>query len=159
MENPSLVVPLTENDITQSEASPREQQLIQALNGVANWRANKKKPAEPIPHELWFQIFALEEWYPPSQLRSFFSVSTKQYAVKKEALMSEQNEVSKAALKPEKAKASKSSVKQDTPQLCGVNIIKENKATKKSHAKINPYALEPLPSAKTLVVEFCRSDG
>jgi hypothetical protein len=35
-----------------------------------------------------------------------------------------------------------------SPKLCQVKIKAEN-----------PYSLESLPSAKTLVVEFCRSDG
>jgi len=35
MENPSLVVPLTENDTTRPEDSPREQQLIKTLSAFS----------------------------------------------------------------------------------------------------------------------------
>lgn len=159
MENPSFIVPLSENNIAYPENSPQEQQLVKTLSAFSHWRTNKKKPAELIPSELWHQIFALEEWYTPSQLRSFFSVSKKQYAMKREALMAVQNEVPKAATKPDKATAAVDFDISGAPELCEVNVINEKKTTKKNTAKINPYALESLPSAKTLVVEFCRSDG
>lgn len=138
MESPTHVVPLTESDTSCFEDSRCEQLLVKTLNAFSHWRTNKKRPAEPIPTELWQQIFALEQWYEPSQLRNFFNVSTKQYATKKTALISKKDE----AL-----------------ELCEVNVIKENKAPKKSEVKLSPYTLDSLPSAKTLVVEFCRSDG
>jgi hypothetical protein len=108
--------------------------LLSVLEEFSMWRANKKKPAEPIPNQLWEKIFALEEICPSAQLRRLFNISIGQYHKKF------------AELRPSDT-ATPKETKMPPQQLCQVTIKK------------NPYEQAPLPSAKTLVVEFCRSDG
>lgn len=119
-----------------------EQALMSVLNAFEQWRNTKKRIAEPIPDELCHQIFALEAYYSPIQLRRLFSLSTRQYHSKREHYFP--NEIKKPATKAIKKNAAPST----PPKLCEIKIKPES-----------PYALESLPSAKTLVVEFCRSDG
>jgi hypothetical protein len=109
--------------------------ILLLIEEFSKWRANKKKSAEPIPNQLWEKIFALEEIYSSAQLRRIFNISIGQYHKKF------------AELRPFVDTATTKETQTPVPQLCQVTI------------KRNPYEQAPLPSAKTLVVEFCRSDG
>ena len=160
METTSYTAPAVETNLNQPTLPTlREQKFNQALQDFSHWRVNKKKPAEPIPHKLWHQIFELEDWYTPSELRSFFSVSTKQYSSKKEALGGRQNLAIIKESTYENTKNPLEVTEDYTPQFCEAKLKNETKASPKSNVKSKLYALEPLPSAKTLVVEFCRHDG
>lgn len=126
-----------------------DQALSSALNAFEAWRVlNKKnKGTVPIPEELWRQIFSLETFFTGVQLRRFFNLSNRQYNTKRDkfvpnALIKTNITKSIDNMAPIKAPIA-------TPELCPVKLKKEK----------SPYALEPLPSAKTLIVEFCRQDG
>lgn len=120
-----------------------EQLLASTLRAFEQWRAEKKKSGEPIPEPLWQQIFSLEPFYSPSQLRRIFTISTRQYQSKKES-----NSPNRLALSTSDKTMPINNTSTPPPKLCEIKI-KTN----------NPYATEPLPSTKTLVVEFCRQDG
>jgi len=147
----SLATPIINEPI---EQSVEQEALVQALGAFSKWRAAKTTPAERIPSELWQQIFALEKYYSATQLRSFFSLSSQQYKSKKNIFSYNANQ----NLQQQNLDGTTSTASViNSPQLCQVNIKKEPKTKEKG--KLNLYKKEPLPSAKTLVVEFCRSDG
>lgn len=139
-----------------SSATEQALALAQALDGFSAWRANKSKLSEAIPDELWSKVFALETFYSSTQLRTYFNLSARQYSAKKADFrlpgIASAEQASQTAL----PKAPSSPI--PIPSLCQVTLQKEPKAANANEKK-SPYALEPLPSAKTLVVEFCRSDG
>jgi hypothetical protein len=142
----SLVIKPT----TQPETKPEEinrsdkagELLAATLAAFEQWRSGKKRIAEPIPEELWQKIFSLEPFYSSALLRRFFSLSTKQYAAKREALFPQRPPKSTPQVDTQSQTAA------SPVSLCEVKIKKPN-----------PYASEPLPSGKTLIVEFCRGDG
>lgn len=121
-----------------------EQSLITVLTAFKQWRKNKKSPSEPIPEALCRQIFSLEAYYPSLELRRFFNLSTRQYQSKREKYFP--NGIKASATESTELETGKSP--KEPPKLCEIKI-KPGSA----------WAHEPLPSAKTLVVEFCRSDG
>jgi hypothetical protein len=133
--NPSIKV----EELKKSEA---ELALAATLSAYQQWRVNKKKLSEPVPDELCQQIFSLETFYPAARLRRLFNLSTRQYETKRQKFSLN------APQKPLIAGSHSTPTPPPPPQLCQVKLKTEN-----------PYALEALPSAKTLVVEFCRSDG
>lgn len=124
-----------------------DQALMSVLNTFEQWRKNKKTSAEAIPDELCRQIFALESYYSAGKLRRCFGLSTRQYHSKREKYFP--THIKPAVEETSKQKpAAEMTPPLSPPKLCEIKII-----------PANPYTPDPLPSAKTLVVEFCRSDG
>ena len=142
-----------------SATQESQQHLSNALAAMVHWRNHKANASDPIPDEIWSQIFALENAFPVPQLRSLFNLSTKQYAGKRMKLI-------EAAMKPASSSLSQSEPAEQT-EFCKVTLKPEatmEKAAAIPKAKLSapapsPYALEALPHAKTLIVEFCRQDG
>lgn len=124
-----------------------DQALMSVLNAFEQWRKNKKTSAEAIPDELCRQIFALESYYSAGKLRRCFGLSTRQYHAKREKYFPSHM---KPAMKEkgQQKPAAEMAAPSPPPKLCEIKMIPES-----------PYATEHLPSTKTLVVEFCRSDG
>ena len=144
---PLLIKPTAQQKTKPEEITPSDKSgelLAATLVAFEQWRAGKKKIAEPIPEVLWRKIFSLEPYYSSALLRRFFSLNTKQYAAKRDVLFP----VTKGPLKPTRQVDTTSQTAASPMSLCEVKIKKPN-----------PYANEPLPSGKTLIVEFCRSDG
>ena len=81
--SPLLIPPKTHIQEIKNTATA-EQLLRATLNAVEQWRKNKKTIAEAVPDELCQQIFTLEPYYTPVQLRRFFSLSMRQYHSKRE---------------------------------------------------------------------------
>lgn len=130
-----------------NKSTKADQVLISVLNAFEQWRKNKKTNAEAIPDELCRQIFALESHYSAGKLRRCFGLSTRQYHSKREKYFP--SHIKPVVVETIKQKpAAEMAPPLPPPKLCEIKIIPES-----------PYATEPLPSAKTLVVEFCRSDG
>lgn len=125
-----------------------EQALASALNAFEAWRILNKqnKVSSPIPEELWSQIFSLEAYFSGVQLRRFFNLSTRQYSAKRDKLFP--NAPIKTAGPATVQREAPIKAPVAVPELCEIKLKKES-----------PYALEPLPSVKTVVVEFCRHDG
>ena len=142
------VLPLSIQTATKIEGKKNteipEQLLGAALNAVEQWRSNKKNNRESFPEELCRQIFSLEPFYSSMQLRRFFKISGSQYRAKREKYFP----YDKKAATAKNVNVNANPTKTAPPKLCEIKIKPDN-----------PYAIEPLPSAKTLVVEFCRSDG
>ena len=141
-------------ETTAPEASAQEQLLSQTLMSFSQWRLNKTHQAEPIPNKLWEQIFALEKWYSPAEIKSFFRLTSKQYTARQQAMClsktpSETHDTERPVPNPQGVS--------DFPELCEVNVKDNPPAT--TPPKVNPYALNALPSAKTIVIELCRVDG
>lgn len=128
--------------------------LDDVKNDFETWRKTKTHRSEQIPDELWFKVFELENQYKPKQIRDILMINKKQYDTKHEQLCSGQSE-SKQPIFTNKPLYEAKDASNKTAQgqvsaidsLCEVNVKKE------------PYKLAPLPSAKTMIVEFCRSDG
>ncbi len=116
--------------------------LLSTLNEFTQWRTQKKTPAEKIPDELWLKLFSHETTHSIPQLRSIFNVTNKQYEQNQNRLL--------ANTETQKNEAKESSLSNELPKLCEVTL---------KAAPENPYKPDALPSGKTLVVEFCRSDG
>lgn len=139
-----LLIPPKTNIGEIKNTAPAEQLLAAALNAIEQWRKNKKTNAEAIPDNLCQQIFALEPYYSSMQLRRFFRISGNQYRAKRNKYLS----IDKKTTTAKHLNVEANHAKLAPPKLCEIKIKPDN-----------PYALEPLPSGKTLVVEFCRSDG
>lgn len=137
----SIAASLKVEDLEKNEA---EKNFATTLSLFEKWRNSKKKISEPIPDELCQKIFLLEKFYPPVQLRRLFNLSARQYETKREKYFP----TDKKAMAAKNVNAHVNPTKEAPPKLCEIKIKPDN-----------PYAPEPLPSAKTLVVEFCRSDG
>lgn len=120
-----------------------EASLTNVLTQFENWRANKTRPSEAIPQELWLKIFSLEPFYAPAMLRRFFNLSTRQYQTKQAELLEQAPKI-----------ALETKVETRTAKVIPMDPLFEIKMKPES-----PYAYDSLPSGKTLVVEFCRSDG
>lgn len=116
--------------------------LESALEEFNQWRDNKKHSGSPIPDGLWHKVFDLAEIYTALQVRTIFGINTQQYAKKYKAL------------RGEKEIRAEESPKSEGSRLCEVTIKPATSTKKKSS-----YQPQSLPSAKTLVVEFCRADG
>jgi hypothetical protein len=139
---PLSIQPTTNiNETNNSEAA--KQLLLTLINDFEEWRTHKKNTLDPIPDELCRQIFSLEGHYSPTQLRSLFNLSSQQYRSKREKYFPVQLKVSETI-------RSVNNAPMPPPKLCEIKIKPDIPS---------PYAIEPLPSVKTLVVEFCRSDG
>jgi len=138
--------------------------LSQALIDMQNWRGNKTNKAESIPDKLWQQIFALEGLHTPSQLSAIFKLSHRQYTSNKKRVF--------------ETTPSQTKINSEAPvsEFCEANLIDNDKSApaddfnsesdsdSESPPQValsspSPYALESLPNAKTLIVEFCRKDG
>lgn len=142
------VLPLSIQSTTKVEEKKNTEtpgQLLEAtLNAVEQWRNHKKSKKESFPEELCRKIFSLELFYSPTQLRRFFKISGSQYRAKREKYLP----TDKKAATAKNINAHSAPPKEAPPKLCQIKIKPDN-----------PYALESLPSTKTLVVEFCRNDG
>ena len=136
---------------TQSNSEPDlNPQLVDTLGAFAAWRTTKTNSAEPIPDHLWHAVFQLEAYFSRAQLRRYFHLNTTQYTSRRNALLPN----NEAVTQPASEDMTGVPPLIEPPTLCEVTV-----KNKKSSKKANPYASEPLPSAKTLIVEFCRSDG
>jgi hypothetical protein len=116
------VLPLSIQPITNIEQiknpEAAEQLLNAALNTIEAWRNNKASNMQPIPDDVCRQIFALETFYSPVQLRKFFSLSGRQYRSKREKFFPDD----KKAVEANDINVGKSTVKPAPPKLCEVKI-------------------------------------
>jgi hypothetical protein len=108
--------------------------LDELLREFEAWRAHKSNPSEPIPNALWHKIFSLTPTFSPNKLRSIFGVSPAQYHKKWDELRPDKVPLSSKPIEP-------------PPQA------PPHKAMHPLHQPLK------LPSAMTMVVEFCRPDG
>jgi len=130
----------SQNNGTLEQNSHSQPSLENVLKEFEEWRKNKKHSATPIPDQLWHKVFDLAEIYTELKVRAIFGINTQQYSTKYKVLRSS------------KCAAPEQIAKEDSPELCEIKI-------KPTTKKKSSYQPQPLPSAKTLVVEFCRADG
>ena len=152
---PDLVVneaPTTTQNTQPTVTSTTEPTLGSVLVAVEQWRKEKHNSSEPIPDTLCRQIFALETTHSSAQLRRLFGMSAQQYQTKRDKLLAPPA----SSLEPPAAPNSRVA-----PPQSGIKPTPHT-APKLCHIKIkpdSPYAVDSLPIPKTMVVEFCRSDG
>lgn len=137
--------------------TPETLSLEETLKEFEKWRASKTNPATPIPDALWGKLFKLAEQYPISALKNLFGISGKQYNAKfqeNEAKIKLSTQAAMNQSKPEpnaqKENTSAAPERLQISDMCQVNVEKE---------KIEPYKFAALPTLKTMIVEFQRSDG
>jgi hypothetical protein len=106
--------------------------LDELLQEFETWRAHKTNPSEPIPNRLWHKIFSLTPTFSPNKLRSIFGISQVQYHKKWEEL------------------------RPDVKAPPRIEPPPQTPPPKTMHPLHQPLKL---PSAMTMVVEFCRPDG
>lgn len=141
--------------VTDFKANISKPTLDGTLKDFEQWRATKTNPATPIPDALWSKLFDLANQYSPATVKRLFGISAKQYNAKLQEFQSKQRDSAqttqhKPISQPNiKNKELISKGNGHSNELCQINIKK----------KESPYELAPLPSAKTVIVEFCRSDG
>jgi hypothetical protein len=132
--------PMGDETINPSENSAVS--LATTLTEFEEWRRKKINPAEAIPDVLWDKLFALADIYSPVKVRSLFNISNKQFQKKWEEKFSTNN------IPINNANPGPTFNHTNFPaELCEVKI------------KPSTYQSQPLPNAKTMVVEFHREDG
>lgn len=121
---------------TEKKPPNKNVSLDAVLKEFEEWRVNKPHAGTPMPDEIWLKLFELAELYTKAKVRALFGINNKQFAKKHEELVGV----------PKQTKQPPISM---PPSLCEVKIT----------PKKSTYQPQPLPSGKTLVVEFCRADG
>lgn len=142
-------IPTAALNVNSERVNSATSQISPTLDAVLaefeQWRAHKPKLASPIPGALWEKIFQLAKIHSPTKIRALFNISTKQYQKKWEEKNSSTKEIlsSTTTISPIPVATPTA----NSPELCAIKL------------KPSTYQSQPLPSAKTIVVEFCREDG
>lgn len=128
----------TDNTVTEFPRATSQSKAItldDVLQSITDWRANKETRNEPIPDELWKNIFTLLKKFPESTVCVALGITKAQLQRKLD------ENKSNAAM----------SIK--IPVLPNVDFCE----VKQKQTPL--YKPEKIPATNTLIVEFCRADG
>lgn len=149
----------TQNNNTLTHEREEDKAMRVALANMNLWRDNKRS-GEPIPEELWRQIFALNAFFSATKIRSKFSISKKQYDNRYRQLMGTPTPPLNQSSSQQNSQSS-SQQNSVLDNLCEA-LTKEappQPQTQNTAPKPSIYTSTPDDIQDTLVVEIFRSDG